>query len=142
MKYELNGKPRESSIDPTELMRFSSKHGFVRTMERAHKNDFQALRLIHNAWARGKCARQLPTVQRKRISRFNSLLCGGCTNLRVYNGFLFIFAPDGPLITMHELPEGFDAKPIYHGKVRVRDAKKYYRLHQPSHDDTKEVRLS
>ncbi len=129
MMYEMNGKLLESSIDSSDLMSCSSKHGFIRTMERADMNDHQALRLIQNAWARGKRIDELPlTRQKKYVSHYESLLPDGYTNLRVYGGYLFIFSAGGRLITMHPLPKTFSKKRIYDGKTKVRDVRKYNRF--------------
>lgn len=131
MKYEMNGKLLETAINASELMNCSSKHGFIRIMERADKNEHQALRLIQNAWSRGKSIDQLQlTKQKKYVSHYNSLMLDGYTNLRVYCGYLFIFSAAGRLITMHPLPKTFEKKHIYDGKTRVRDARKYNRFNE------------
>lgn len=131
MNYKMNGKLHESTIDAFELMNCSSKHGFVRTMERAGKNDHQALRLIQNAWTRGKSVDQLQlTKQKEYVSRYNSLTFDGYTNLRTYCGYLFIFSAGGRLITMHPLAKNFEKKHVYDGKTKVRDVKKYNRFNK------------
>lgn len=131
MKYEMNGMLLETEIDAAELMNCSSKHGFIRTMERADKNEQQALRMIQNAWSRGKSIDQLQlTQQKKYVSHYNSILIDGCTNLRTYCGYLFIFSAAGRLITMHPLPKNFEKKRIYDGKTQVRDVRKYSRFNE------------
>ncbi|MGN1019216.1 MAG: hypothetical protein ACI4O7_02480 [Aristaeellaceae bacterium] len=129
MTYEMNGQFRETAIDAHALMSCSSRHGFVRTMERTGATDRQALRMIRNAWERGKRAEQLPyPQQRSYVARYDSMLLDGRTNLRVYGNYLFIFTAGGRLITMHQLPQTFSRKRVYDGKTRVRDVKKYSRF--------------
>lgn len=121
MIYEMDGRIFETSIntDVDELHNYSTVHGFVRTMERADKTEQQAVRMIKNAWFRGKTIDQLPLVKQKDyVTKYNSLLLDGYTNLRVYCGYLFIFAANGRLITMHPLPRRFDKKNMYDAKAR------------------------
>lgn len=138
MKYEMNGHLKETHIDINILMNRTSKHGFVRTMERADTTEHQALRLIQNAWERGRSIEQLQfTRQRNYVSRHNSLLRDGYTNLRVYSSYLFIFSASGKLITMYPLPKNFSKKRIYDGKTKVRDVKKYNRFNEGCEDAAK-----
>lgn len=129
MKYEMNGQLKETSLNTTDLMNCSSVHGWVRTMERADKSDRQALRMIQNAWFRGKSIDQLQLKkQKKYVASRNSLLLDGYTNLKVYCDHLFIFSATGCLITMYPLPKNFSKKRIYDGKTTVRDIRKYNRF--------------
>lgn len=126
MYYEMNGRLYESMIDAQALMCRTTKHGFMRTMERSGRNDQQAARMIENAWTRGKALEQLPqTWQKRYVAYHNSLMCDGDTKLRVYDKYLFIFSASGRLITMHALPKGFAKKRVYDGKTRVRNAHRY-----------------
>lgn len=136
MKYEMNGQFKETFLNTTDLMNRSSDlmnrssvHGWVRTMERTDKSDRQALRMIQNAWSRGKAIDQLKfKKQRKYVASRNSLLLDGYTNLKVYCDHLFIFSATGCLITMYPLPKNFSKKRIYDGKTMVRDIRKYNRF--------------
>lgn len=126
MKYEMNGQFKETFLNTTDLMNHSSVHGWVRTMERTDKSDRQALRMIQNAWSRGKSIDQLKfKKQRKYVASRYSLLLDGYTNLKVYCDHLFIFSATGCLITMYPLPKNFSKKRSYDGKTMVRDIRKY-----------------
>lgn len=129
MMYEMNDRLLDTAINESETTKCTSRHGFIRTMERADRKEQQALRLIRNAWTRGKTMDQLQLARQKRyVAHFNSLLYDGYTNLRIYCGYLFIFSAGGCLITMHPLPETFGKKSVYDGKTRVRNVKKYTRF--------------
>ena len=129
MMYVMNGKLMESNYALADVKRVTSVHGLIRTMERTGCTDRQALRLIQNAWARGKSMDQLELKRQRRFLELrNSLLEDGYTNLRVYSGFLFIFSAAGCLITMYALPRSFNQKRYFDGKTRVRDIRKYSRL--------------
>ena len=87
-----------------ELLRHhSTKHGFVRTMERTNLNDTRIVYFIRSAWRRGKKPEDFPTKQRKKYTaKYVSLMENGKTQVRIYQDYVFIFSPDNRLITMYE----------------------------------------
>ena len=131
MGYESCSRGTENREDMAMRMGCTSLHGYLRTMERAKKSGRQAVRYIKNAWFRGKGIHELQTFEQRRYAlRHNSLLADGYTNLRIYDGYLFIFSSGGTLITMHSLPQYFFKKTCFDGKTKIRNAKKYMRLNE------------
>ena len=108
MTLEINGAMHELKVEMEERASATSLHGLTRVMERADRNERQAMRMIRNAWERGKQISQLPKSFQKRWMEYhNSIRIDGVTELRVYSGFLFIFSSGGILITMFNLPRNF-----------------------------------
>lgn len=137
MTYELNGRTYQCSMTPADYSDFTTRHGLVRTMERADKNRKQALRMIQNAWIRGKKADDLPLVKQREYMEYReSVTEDGKVNLRVYAGNLFIFSSRGILITMYPLPQSWGKKPTFAGKEHVRDFRTYRQI---CNDDWKDV---
>lgn len=131
MTYESNASTYEISIPAAEIHTYSSMHGFLRAMERTGLHQHQALRLIRNAWSRGKSPDQLSTTRQKQfLKRYASIMCDGPANLRVYSRWLFIFNAEGILITMHGLPRSFFKKHAYDAdKHPIRNFRAYSRMY-------------
>ncbi len=110
-------------------------HGLMRTMQRAELNESKALRMIRLAWERGRLLCDLPSSWQRYYRRFDRPARHGPTQMRFYNGYLFIFNAYGELITMVSEHERHGRKRIYDGKVRVRDARKYGRMNREREDD-------
>ena len=103
-----------------------SRHGIFRIMERLSCGEKQARNVARKAWERGASMDQLPLVkQRKFLQCRDGRFAAGATQFRVYQGFLFIFAPDGKLVTMYSVPNDFLKRPLYVGKKRVRHFRYY-----------------
>lgn len=129
--FEMDGKAYNCTVASSDIASCSTQHGFIRTMERADRSSEQTLRMIQNAWERGRTIDHAKMIwQRKYLERRNSLLIDGYTELRAYCGYLFIFSSDGQLITMYALPDNWEKKSLYsQGKSRVRNIRKYNRTH-------------
>lgn len=104
-------------------------HGIMRTMERMGVTEKQAHRIISKAWERGAAINDLPLKQcrflQKRDGRFET----GNTQFRVYRECIFVFSPEGVLVTMYDTDFLFYGKNIYDGKVLVRNPHQYNRMY-------------
>lgn len=130
MTLEINGAMHELKITMEERASATSLHGLTRVMERSGRNERQSMRMIRNAWSRGKQISQLPkTFQRRWTEYHNSIRLEGQTELRVYDGFLFIFSSEGILITMLNLPQNFFKRRKFDEHNRpVRHARQFERM--------------
>lgn len=125
MMYEFN-----PGREPEERERYenTTRHGLERTMERTGLKKQKALRMIRLAWERGQRLCDLDSSWQRYYSRFDRQSFNGPTQMRFYNGYVFIFSHQGSLITMLNEHERHGRKRLYDGKVRVRDAHKYGRM--------------
>jgi len=130
MTLEIEGTMYDLNIPAEERRERTTLHGLVRVMQRAGKNERQSMRMICNAWQRGKLIDQMPnTRQRRWLEQHNSICLDGTTILHVYCDFLFIFNNSGILITMLSLPKTFFKKRQYDADNRpVRNAKQFARM--------------
>lgn len=122
-------------VDLSAVMKTSTVHGFVRALRRSELTDRQTLRLIEHAWHRGLGYREMVNQnQRKFFLYCTSKTISGDTIVRIYQNYAFIFAPNGRLITMFEVPKNFTQKTFYSkNKSPVRNVRRYTRLN-PSGD--------
>lgn len=125
MLYEFNA---ERDMEEREWYENTTRHGLERTMERAGLKKEKALRMIRLAWERGQRLCDLDSGWQRYYRRFDRQAFNGPTQMRFYNGFVFIFNSYGTLITMLNEHERHGRKRLYDGKVRVRDARKYGRM--------------
>ena len=104
-------------------------HGLSRIMERTGKNMSRSMDLTRKAWKKGKVSCEFNAQWERQPGRLQANQGGRPTEHRIYKGNLFIFSKDGALITMFPLPEDYyHRKEYYDGKIRVRRAKRYYRM--------------
>ena len=110
-------------------------HGIMRTMERMGVTEKQTHRIISRAWERGVAINDLPLKQRRFLQKRDGRFETGSTQFRVYRECIFIFSPEGVLITVYDTDFRFHGKNIYDGKVRVRNPHQYNRMyHQGGYD--------
>lgn len=110
----------------TNYRGIASYYGLQRTMERLDCHEDQAVRAIKRVWEHGTVMEDLPLAKQRRYlevrdGRFDD----GKTEFRVYREHLFIFSPDGALVTMYPVPKGFSKRPHFIGKQRIRDFRQY-----------------
>lgn len=129
--YEMTANPVEREQAWYE---YTTLHGLERTMERAGLKESKALRMIRLAWERGQRLSDLDSNWQRYYKRFERPIYDGPSQMRFYNGFLFIFNACGELITMVREHERHGRKRLYDGKVRVRDARRYERMNKERDD--------
>jgi hypothetical protein len=118
------------TIPASERGKRTTLHGLVRVMQRAGKNEQQSMRMISNAWQRGKAITEMTHAKQRRwMEHHNSISLDGETILHVYCNYLFIFNSSGILITMLSLPRTFFKKKHYDADNRpVRNARQFARM--------------
>lgn len=102
-------------------MNNASHHSIERMKERAGICERQAERRIRQAFRRGKGFEFFASWERRYLQNE-----GGFNKAIAFNGFCYIFGADGICITLFPLPIWFGKKKRFDGKVKVRDAKKYF----------------
>ncbi len=108
----------------------TSLHALQRIMQRLDLNEQQAMRLMRKAWTKGVPAEQLPRrSQRDYVQRHLRMEYNGLCQLRVYQGYLFIFSAETILITVYALPKSLGKSQQYdRHKEPVRNHRKYQRM--------------
>ena len=119
----------------TNYRGIASYHGLQRTMERLDCHEDQAMRVIKRAWEHGTVMEDLPLAKQRRYlevrdGRFDDRK----TQFRVYREHLFIFSPDGALVTMYPVPKDFSKRPHFIGKQHIRDFRQYERAKRMEYD--------
>ena len=99
-----------------------TNHALQRTQERTGFNPETSKRFITNAIQRGKSAESLNSREREYLSQPIA-----DRRAMVYNSYCFIVSKDDVCITVFGAPKWFGKKAQFHGKERIRDAKKYLR---------------
>ena len=103
----------------------TTRHCEERADERRQLNKKCINRQIQLAYERGKRAEDFRTsAERDYLMSKES----ADTKVIVYNGFCYILNEKDVFVTMYLLPEWFGKKHYYHGKERVRNARRYCKL--------------
>lgn len=130
MTIELEGNMYEINTCEAEREAFTSLHALMRVMQRCELNEKKSLRLIKNAWEKGRRVAELPMRwQREYVENHRMELHNGWTKLRVYQNYLFIFSATEKLITAYPLPDRFDKNRHFaQDKQHIRNLRKYQRM--------------
>lgn len=130
MTFELDGNLYQISTCEADRESFTSLHALMRVMQRRNLNEQQSLRLIKNAWAKGHHVADLPMRwQREYVEQHRMESRNGWTQLRVYQGCLFIFSATDKLITAYPLPDRFHKQRHFaQDKQHIRNLRKYQRM--------------
>ena len=130
MTYELDGRIYKITCCEAEHGADTSIHALVRVMQRFDVNEKRAMHIIRCAKKKGRTVEELPLCrQREYVERHDTLLFNGHPTFRVYQDFLFIFAPSEQLITAYELPGSFHKRKRFdRNKQAVRNFSKYRRM--------------
>lgn len=103
-------------------------HSMERTKERVGFKGKTATNFIEKAIIRGKGISDYSSVaERKFLEKQEAK--GDCTAI-VYNGFCFIVSRNNACLTVYNLPDWFDKKKHYDGKVKIKNTVKYYRYYR------------
>jgi len=110
-------------------------HALQRAQERTGYNIKKSAKLISNAIKRGRSAETFNSIEREYLlHKQHRYGCGAI----VHNSYCYIISRDNTCITMYPLPAWFGKKRLYHGKIKIRNVKKYtqsYSQHEIEYDD-------
>ena len=130
MTFELEGNLYEINTCQAERSDLTSLHALIRVMQRRDMNERKSLRLIKNAWEKGRHVTDLPMRwQREYVENHRMEMYNGWTQLRVYQDYLFIFSSTAKLITAYPLPDRFHkTRHFAQDKQHIRNLRKYQRM--------------
>ena len=130
MTYELDGRIYQITCCEAEHARDTSVHALVRVMQRFDVSEKRAMHIIRCAKRKGRQVSDLPQCrQRRYVERQDRPTFDGHPTYRVYQDFLFVFAPNEQLITAYELPGSFHKRRKFdRNKQAVRNFSKYRRM--------------
>lgn len=103
-----------------------TKHSVEKAKERLGINRKYAEKRITDALRRGKTAESFSSWERSFLEQEGK---DGCRAV-AYNGFCYIVGPKNTCVTLYPLPSWFGHKKHFNGKEKIRNAKKYYKIHQ------------
>lgn len=107
-----------------------SYHSMKRTIERAGLNKKAAIRMIENAWAKGKDSQEFGKREREYLQRKET----EGRKMLIYAGYCFLFDEDSVCITMYAVPVWFGKKQ-FQGKIEIKNPRKYYRKYSDFEED-------
>ena len=130
MTFQLEGNLYEINTCEADRQSFTSLHALMRVMQRRDLNEQKSLRLIKNAWEKGRHVADLPMRwQREYVENHRMEMYNGWTQLRVYQNYLFFFSATEKLITAYPLPDRFDKNRHFaQDKQHIRNLRKYQRM--------------
>lgn len=103
-----------------------TEHSILRVKERAGiKSRRRAETFLEKAMERGKTGTAFSSLERSYLQNIGKNDCSAIA----YNGYCLIVGSNRACVTVYELPAWFGRKKRYHGKKRIRNAKKYWRYH-------------
>mgnify|MGYP001105565943 CR=1 FL=1 len=104
-----------------------TKHSLDKAKERLGINKKYAEKRITDALRRGKTSRDFSSWERSFLEQEGK---DGCYAV-AYNGFCYIVSPANACVTLYPpLPSWFGRKKHFDGKEKIRNPKKYNKIHQ------------
>ena len=104
----------------------ATKHSVEKVKERLGINKKYAEKRIADALKRGKTANDFSAWEREFLEQEGK---GGCRAI-AYNGYCYIVSPRETCVTLYPLPSWFGHKKHFDGKEKIRNIKKYNKIHR------------
>lgn len=112
------------------MKNFVTKHSLEKSKERLGINKKYAEKRIFDALSRGKTAEYFSSWERSFLKKEGHY---GCRAI-AYNGFCYIVSPNNTCVTLYPLPSWFGKKKHFDGKEKIRNFKKYSKIHLDVYD--------
>ncbi len=107
-----------------------SNHSIQRTIERAGLSKKAAIRMIENAWIKGRDSQEFGRREREYLQGKETK----GRRMLIYAGYCFLFDEDSVCITMYAVPVWFGKKQ-YQGKMEIKNPRRYYRRYSEHIED-------